>query len=292
MTTTIIPFEEIISGATVRFTVIGGVQFLSIRDLIMVMCDKTNKDASQTWIRDITNEQKAEISSFCRNFQFPGRGQSEQPVIQFQGAMKLLMWLPGENAKKFRSQAADILTRYYAGDTTLLSEINADSHDVINQAARAADNKRKALELDIQEEALQTSRIERHLKAVTIQTKLMDMYTALCPDNVIDDRTRLHFKDIIINLSSSAAGKAITNGDVKSPNAPLTISTVAAELGLRFTTDELKCVGAKISKLYRAKNGSSPPKHEQQCDGAVRLVCSYSECDRDVVEQALREFRR
>jgi len=189
---TIIPFEEIISGATVRFTVIGGVQFLSIRDLIMVMCGKNQNQAAKVW-RRISDEVKAELNAFYLNFKFPGRGQSEQPVIQFQGALKLLVWLPGENAKKFRSQAADILTRYCTGDTTLLSEINAQD----------ADNKA----LDIQEEALQTSRIERHLKAVTIQNKLMDMYTALCPDNVIDDRTRLHFKDIIVNLSSSAVSR-------------------------------------------------------------------------------------
>jgi hypothetical protein len=69
----------------VRFTVINGVQYLSVRDLISVICGKTNKEASQTWIRDINNEQKAELSSFCGNFQFPGRGQSEQP----EGAQKI-----------------------------------------------------------------------------------------------------------------------------------------------------------------------------------------------------------
>jgi hypothetical protein len=296
MTTTIIPFDEIISGATVRFTVIDGVQFLSVRDLIMVMCDKTNKDASQTWIRDINDEQKAEISSFRRNFQFPGRGQSEQPVIQFQGAIKLLMWLPGENAKKFRGKAADILTRYYAGDRSLLVDIsaNAESQGAINQAARAAlqptivndehTRKRNALELEMLEADL-------HTKRVNTQARLMEMYAALCPGNQLDDRTRLHFKDTIVNLSSAAAGKAITNGEAKSPNAPLTVSTIATELGLRFTSDELKCIGAKISKLYRAKHGTSPPKHDQRCDGAVRPVCSYTERDRDIVEQALREYK-
>jgi hypothetical protein len=293
MAGTIIPFDEIIPGATVRFTVINGVQYLSVRDLISVICGKTNKEASQTWIRDINNEQKAELSSFCGNFQFPGRGQSEQPVIQFQGAIKLLMWLPGEQAKQFRSKASDIITRYFAGDKTLLIDIvaNAESNDVINQAARAAlpqiavddehTRKRKALELESLEADL-------HTKRVNTQARLLEMYTTLCPGNQLDDRTRLHFKDTIVNLSSAAAGKAITNGE---SNAPLTISTIAAELGLRFTTDELKCIGAKISKLYRAKYNTAPPKHEQQCGGAVRPVCSYTERDRDIVEQALREYK-
>jgi hypothetical protein len=177
--------------------------------------------------------------------------------------------------------------------TTIDIYANAESHGAFNQATRAADdtNKRKALELEIQEEALHTSRVERHFKTVTMQNKLMEMYATLCPGNVLDDRTRLHFKDVIVNLSRAVPGNAITNGESKSANAPLTLSTIATELGLHFTTDELKRAGVKISQLYRAKHGAAPPKHEQQCGGAVRHVCSYTESDRDIVEQALREFR-
>ena len=218
------------------------------------------------------------------------------------------MVLPGKVAKETRTQFASIIKRYMAGDASLVDEIkaNAESDDAIHQLARADmpqvqvqvedehTRKRKALELEVQEEALQMSRVDRHLKTVTMQTKLMEMYAALCPGGQLDDRTRLHFKDTIVNLSSAAAGNypAITNGEAKSLNAPLTISTVAAELGLCYSTSDLISVGAKISKLYRAKHGTAPPKHEQQCGGAVRPVCSYTERDRDIVEEALREYKR
>jgi hypothetical protein len=51
-----------------------------------------------------------------------------------------MMWLPGEQAKKFRSTAVNILTSYYAGDKTLLDEVwaNAQAQAPINEAARAA----------------------------------------------------------------------------------------------------------------------------------------------------------
>jgi hypothetical protein len=214
------------------------------------------------------------------------------------------MWLPGEQAKQFRSKAADILTRYYAGDKTLLIDIcaNAESHAAINQAARAAlpqvqvedehTRKRKAFELEVEEEALQMSRVDRHVKNVTMQTKLMEAYATLCPGGQIDDRTRLHFKDTIVNLSSAAASNymAIANGEAKSPNAPITISTVAAELGFRFSASDLISIGSRVSKLYTAKHGAAPPKHEQQCGGAVRPVCSYTERDRALVEGALKQY--
>jgi hypothetical protein len=135
----VIPFGELISGASVRVALIKGVQYLSVRDLIMVMCGKESNQASEVW-RRVSEERKAEVKAFCFNLKFKGNGQREQPVIQFQGAIKLMMWLPGEQAKQFRSQASAILTRYYAGDKTLLADViaNAESGAGINEAARDA----------------------------------------------------------------------------------------------------------------------------------------------------------
>ena len=64
---TIIPFDEIIPGATVRFTLIDGVQYLSVRDIIMVMCDKNEKRSSETWL-GINSARKTELSEFLGSF--------------------------------------------------------------------------------------------------------------------------------------------------------------------------------------------------------------------------------
>jgi hypothetical protein len=135
----VIPFGELISGASVRVALIGGVQYLSVRDLIMVMCGQTYIHASKTWSR-MSETFKDEVSTDCRHLKFKGTGQKEQAVIQFRGAIKLMMQLPGEQAKQFRSQASAILTRYYAGDKTLLADViaNAESGAGINEAARDA----------------------------------------------------------------------------------------------------------------------------------------------------------
>lgn len=119
-------FDELVPGATVRFTVIGGVQYLSTRDLIMVVCNKNINDAGEVW-RNLSDERKRELQEYVIAFKFPGRGQQEQPVIMFQGAMKLIMWLPGDNAKNARTKAAEILTRYFAYGKTLFDGIEADS---------------------------------------------------------------------------------------------------------------------------------------------------------------------
>ena len=91
---TVIPFDEIVTGGTVRYTYIDGIQYLSIRDLIMHMRGKDNHRAAQTW-RELPEHQKDEVKKYLGSFQFPGKGQSEQPVITFPGAIRLSMFLPG-----------------------------------------------------------------------------------------------------------------------------------------------------------------------------------------------------
>lgn len=133
----IIPVDEITFGATIRLTNFENVQYLSVRDFVMHMCDKDSKTASKIWER-ISKERTDEFSQSCRTFKFAGQGQQEQSVITFPGAIKLAMLLPGENAKKNRSLMASILVRYFAGDPTLIHEIegNAASNDPVAQMAR------------------------------------------------------------------------------------------------------------------------------------------------------------
>ena len=50
-----------------------------------------------------------------------------QPVITLEGALKLIMLLPGDMAKDYRSRAWGILTRFLGGDSTLVEEIEANA---------------------------------------------------------------------------------------------------------------------------------------------------------------------
>ena len=123
-----IPFDEIVPGATVRLTVINGNRYLSVRDIIMHVCGKGNKQASQIWDR-MSEDNKEELSSSCSNkelavYKFPGRGQQYQPVITLAGSVKLVMLLPGKRAQLYKTKFAEIISRYLDGDQTLYLEIN------------------------------------------------------------------------------------------------------------------------------------------------------------------------
>jgi hypothetical protein len=70
---------------------------------------------------------------------FAGRGvQGDAPVITFQGSLILVMRVGGKNARNFRVKMATILRRYYAGDLSLIPELqhNAASEDPIAEMAR------------------------------------------------------------------------------------------------------------------------------------------------------------
>ena len=117
-----IPFDDIVAGATVRFAEIDGVQYLSIRDIIMHVCEKDGNQACAVW-RTLAESKKHELEQFISVYQFPGARQSEQPVITFSGSIKLVMILPGERAKRYKWIFADIISRYLDGDDEMCLEI-------------------------------------------------------------------------------------------------------------------------------------------------------------------------
>ena len=121
MCTHLISFDEIAPGATIRVTTFDGKQYLSVRDLIMCVCEKNQNDAGEVW-RNLS-PYKSNLDHNLQKHKFRGRGQSKQPVITISGAMKLIMVLPGARAKQMRSTAADILSRYLTGDETLIEDI-------------------------------------------------------------------------------------------------------------------------------------------------------------------------
>jgi len=138
----LISLEEIVPNAKIEQKRVNGVQYLNVLNLIMVMCQKTEmkyanriwKNMRKTYKLDIESELKPEL----RDIQFRSNPSNLQLGITFPGAMKLIMWLPGSFAKEFRSQAAHLLIRYFAGDKTMLKEVldNATSSNPLFDSCR------------------------------------------------------------------------------------------------------------------------------------------------------------
>lgn len=91
----------------------------SVFDLIAVT--GRQKDPHKVWKRLL--ESHPELPTKCRKFKFPGRGQRETPITDLQGWLYILALLPGTMGKKYREDAAQLVTRYLKGDQTLVDEI-------------------------------------------------------------------------------------------------------------------------------------------------------------------------
>ena len=279
---------------------------MSVRDVLMHICDLTAKKANEKWDR-LSVENKKEVSSDCRNFQFPGQGsRGEIPVISFKGVLKLIMMVSGQKAALYRSAMAKILQKYYTGDGSLLEEVeaNAQSTGPIQQMARASlvadavpeaseeiylPYKRKLAELEVakRETEVQATKIANRAAELDHLTKIKDSYRELCEDTVMDERARLILKDNFLNMAMlQGPGRLLGNGP--NQDKPISLSLVVGELGMKIPTNELISIGAELKKRYVEKHGKEPSKHEQLCGGRMTKVNSYMESDRPLLEEVLR----
>lgn len=309
-----ISFAEIIHGrdATVRVT---HDHLIYAVDLVMVMTGKGRDDAGKT-LRRLPEEIFSSDKMSERNT--GGTGNSKTRLLSLEHAIELIMVLPGRTAKETRVQFADILRRYMAGDNSLITEINAnaESSSPIAQMARESlgidestlvgfKRRREELELLKLEEEINTMRANNHkleeetkgmaqARIIAVKTELEELNGPTKSN--LDDRTRLMIQDALQNSilnthSTPQTGPAqamLTNG----PNAPISISSVAAQLGYKPTTDDSKRIGVDLRKRYYRRHTRAPPKHDQLCDGRITSVNSYTEQDRPLVVEALHAYFR
>lgn len=305
-------FAEIVQGrdSSVRVTDDG---LLYAVDLAMVMTGKNRNDAGQA-IRNL-KEEIFQSGKFTDRY-LSLTGGHPTKLIGFQDAIELIMVLPGKVARETRVKFSDIIRRYLAGDSSLISEIqqNAASDAPIAQMARAslanleelASRKRQLeredalfeMEMAERKQRLIQSAVETQARTVAVQKALREEYTSLCPGAIMDDRARLMFKDNLLNLASTSpySTQAVIENGIPVASVPdestrpMTASSLAVETGRHYTTKALQRIGVIMSNLYQKKYGEKASQHEQYTDGAVRLVRSYTRRDKDMLLEAFRLY--
>ena len=178
-----------------------------------------------------------------------------------------------------------------------------ENYEIVKKRQRDREDALFDMEMAERKQRLMQLTADAQVKVVEVQKMLMDTYTSLCPNRVIDDRARLMFKDNILNLASqsspvssqSTSQLVIEDGATgigANQDKPITISTLAAAMGRRFDKSDSQKIGRKVAASYREKYGQEPSKHEQLVDGAVRFVNSYTEKDRDMLETVIANYMR
>lgn len=308
-----IPFGELIPGFDVRVTD-DKPPLIWVVDLIMAVT-KTGPDYAKKILKRLI-----ETQTFCLDKLSEGRfdGSGDVKLANFQNAMELMFVLPGKTAVKFRQKAADILTRYYAGDASLVSEIqaNAVSDSPINQMAREALGKRKAeiedlelaerrIALKEREAALESNKIAVESDKIAMESKKMHApleFLKAC-SSVVDsweDRDKVKIRAMIMNhadtyfRNTNGNMLAIEPGElVQSIPKFTSITEVANEMGERnFSNNDLMGIGKLASKLYQEQYGVIPNKHRVRlANGQDVDVCDYQDIHVPLIQRAIFEYK-
>ena len=78
-------------GKSVRFCEIDGTQYVSIRDVIMYVCNVRSENAIYAWKRfKLSQENTDAIQEYVKVFKEDNKGKNEQPVITFPGVLKFV----------------------------------------------------------------------------------------------------------------------------------------------------------------------------------------------------------
>ena len=64
---------------------------------------------------------------------------------------------------------------------------------------------------------------------------------------------------------------------------------MARELDIKLQPGDTSVIGKRLKKLYQDKHASEPMQHMQFVDGAERKVNVYTDADRDIMEEAIKE---
>lgn len=261
----VLSFAAIVQGrdSSVRITDDG---LTDLVDLVMVVTGKNCNDSNET-LRDLK-------SSLFDKEKILVRG--KRRYVTLRDAITLIMVLPGKMAKELRSQFAEIIEDYIRKN--LFSDDGSSEHTGFKR-------KREQLEYLKTEEEIRCMAQNRILAACAELERYRDPSR-----NSLDERTRLMMQDSLQNSILNTCFSVSLTTTKSTPNKPISIASVAKELGYKPTTTDAKRIGLDLRKRYMDEHGKPPTKHDQLCDGRVTQVNSYMEQDRSMVEEALHAY--
>lgn len=273
----------------------------SVLDVVQLVMGCKQKDASHLFRR--IYEEFPEVHQGCTDFKFPGQGQRLTPVAPLKTLIEIAWLCPGHNAKVFRQTGAVVLCRALGGDLSLVDEIRerrgeltVDEQEALlaGTGVTIAQANRTALEL------AQVDKLRAEARALEIETECRRQEHALSihrrlKELAADETNEVHklyFEDAAHNYITGVFPG--THAALPAPDhhdhRPISISMVASDMGVRLRNGVDIQAGRIASLLYKQRHGTGPPKHKQESKGGrVIRVNTYTEADRDLLEQAIRQ---
>ena len=300
-------------------------QVFSVYDFLTEVCAKADKGAyARSWFQRLVSEggeYRDEVLTRCKNLKFPGAGQRDTPCMTIPGLQRLLMILGSKVAAEYRPLLASAYSCVMNEGMSLIEVVNANpaSHTPLQQAQavglvkelgspsgvkRRERVEKEELDLELEERRVHLEETKLRLEETRLKIakakcehalSAVEMIETLKSKSAVDKRTQLQFEDHIKSLVfTPQPSPADLEADHQSPSKQtiaLNVSAVVADLGYHHCMDvDLMKIGRAMAAKYRETYKSAPPKHMQSVKGKMIPVNSYTEHDRSLMEQVIRQY--
>ena len=293
-----------------------------VMDLTVIITEKSYHEAAKVLLR-LFEEQHLSIKFIERDT--GGSGNTRTKLVSLNDSLELINVLPGKMDLDTRKRFADAIRRHYEGGDTPVDEPPPSlASEPAPSVDRVLETRKRQLELEDMElqfrarkedmelqfkarrESMETESLIRRAEAkakelanvTTFRTELGLIKT----DNTIDSATRYameyalkqaFYKDAQVPPLTPPIDTpaAIEKAAASTTEGVITVSAVAVEMGKGKPGERTAmAIGATLANLYRNRHGVSAPTVVRPVFGnAVRVVKLYTERDRDLMEEAIRE---
>ena len=281
----------------------------SVLDVVQLVTQCSQDNASKVFQR--LSEHHPYLRASRVDFKFPGQGQRPTPVATVMTLCEIAWLLPGKNAAMFRREGASTLCRALGGDLTLIEEIRA-RHGDISPEEQAIMLEGTGVTVDEANGGLhQLELAERHLALAERRLKLqMDSklaeHTLILGSLDVSERLKIfaggetdeRFRMALLDASKNVVLLSVPRGDTLAiasgaadDTKPISVSSVAADLGRRLSTQQLCEIGRKAAAAYREIHGQNPPQHDGFANGHVVKINTYFEKDRTLLTDAIQNIQ-
>jgi hypothetical protein len=264
---------------------------VSVLDVIGAITGLDSNNSSNYYHR--LTEQFPEVSRFCSNFKFNGRGQRDTPVTCAKGVVTIVMLLPGRAAAHVRKRAASTLVRFLGGDMSMVEELarnhltqqELDEDDpgrIFGKAVESDAIKRKREEVDLATLEVQLAEQEGARKRRRIES-IQFCLESLESVGGADDRDRLRATDMVRTVAFGSASSTEQPTDRE-----ICVRQVINETG-RAREVGLDCkVGKLAKKLYITDHpGFQFPKKSIYANGQLIEANMWLASQRPYIDRAL-----
>lgn len=200
----VIDLSDTVSETHVRVVLVGGQYRVCRLDLMVAMCEGNTKQAEEIWRKYLSEEEKELILSEAVPHQLHGEAHPLD-MLTLHGCALAVMMIPGKHARHIRAGVLLQIQRWVnARGVHVAPAVEHISVQERGLSLRERELKHR-IEASVFDHTVRHRRSDAVMQSVTglvtVQERLMGIYQELCGTEILDERGRALFKEMLLKVS-------------------------------------------------------------------------------------------